>query len=178
MSCTDHTISSLAPWRGCFAPWGFLLPTVRKLLILPFLPSRHLRRFPFCALWSPLPLCHYRVETGSVCISNKHGHDNGLQYTCDEYFASITSFQDIPEKRLLVAVLQRAIQDFTDPKSTDYKRQCARRWLWSDSRTTMSVRWICGMLSDDPEGLRSLVLGRVAVMTDKPKSVLIRVDTK
>lgn len=59
-----------------------------------------------------------------------------------------------PEKRLLVAVIHRAILDFYGHDSHPYHQQEAARWLFQDCREPMSLYWVCNWLSDHPKHLQ------------------------
>lgn len=83
---------------------------------------------------------------------------------------------DSPEARLLVAVLQYAIIDYADPESTEPQRWDAANWLFSTSIKVMSMRWICSMISDNPEYLRERILAKVKTMNSRPKLIMARVD--
>ncbi len=99
-----------------------------------------------------------------------------LKLDTTDFFQGLEPTPHLPELRLMVAVLQRAVADYTDPKSSDYLRCNASRWLFSPSRRVMSVWWICSLLSEEPEKLRKRIVEEVKLMKDKPKSVLFRVD--
>jgi hypothetical protein len=84
----------------------------------------------------------------------------------------------LPEMRLLVAVLHLAIVDYVDPKTTDYFRWQAAKWLFSRERGPMSLWWICQWMSDSPDELRDRLLEAVKKMKEKPKVLLSRVDKR
>lgn len=67
----------------------------------------------------------------------------------------------IPEKRLLAAVLQRAITDFLSGEGE--VKEGARLWLFDDEPTDapLTFRFICEALDLDAESLRSAI-GRQA----------------
>lgn len=94
-----------------------------------------------------------------------------------DFFQGLEPSEDQPELKLLVAVLQRAILDYTDPKACDYHKWNASRWLFSHSRKVMSVWWICCMLSDDPDRLRHRLIEAIKEMRGKPKMVVFRVES-
>jgi hypothetical protein len=58
----------------------------------------------------------------------------------------------IPEKRMLAAVLHRAIMDCLSNTEGDIKRT-ARGWLYCKSIEVMSARWVCDNLDIDHEKL-------------------------
>lgn len=68
-----------------------------------------------------------------------------------------TPGNSIPELRLLAAVLQRAIHDFTGGEGEI--RDGARSWLLEDEPTDapLSFRFICEALDLDPESLRKAI---------------------
>jgi hypothetical protein len=83
----------------------------------------------------------------------------------------------LPEKRLLVAVIQRAIIDYSVPiYDRPHLRYWASAWLFSDSREVMSLYWICAHLSEDPDFFQTAI--RKSLETRKPgkNSVIVRVD--
>jgi hypothetical protein len=83
----------------------------------------------------------------------------------------------IPERRLLVAVIQRAIIDYSVPVyDRPHLRYWASAWLFSDSREVMSLYWISSYLSEDPEGFQEAVRRSVLERPLKKNSVLVRVD--
>lgn len=83
----------------------------------------------------------------------------------------------IPERRLLVAVIQRAIIDYSVPiYDRPHLRYWASAWLFSDSREIMSLYWICSYLSEDPEGFQEAIRKSVQERPAKKNSVLIRVE--
>lgn len=96
-----------------------------------------------------------------------------------DFFQVYSSVEHMPEKRLLVAVIQRALADFTVPDGTHpLLRWEAGKWLFSDSHELMSLWWICSALSDNPAGLRELILTAAKNKTWKSKSVIFRVDRR
>ncbi len=68
------------------------------------------------------------------------------------------SGSSIPEKRLLAAVLQRAITDFVSGEGET--KESARLWLMDDEPTDapLTFRFICEALDLDPESLRKAIL--------------------
>jgi hypothetical protein len=63
----------------------------------------------------------------------------------------------VPEKRLLVAVLQRAVTDFVTGEGD--LREGARLWLMDDEPTDapLTFRFICEALDMDVENLRRAI---------------------
>jgi hypothetical protein len=83
----------------------------------------------------------------------------------------------IPERRLLVAVIQRAIIDYSVPVyDRPHLRYWASAWLFSDSKEIMSLYWISSYLSEDPEGFQEAVRRSVLERPLKKNSVVVRVD--
>lgn len=78
-----------------------------------------------------------------------------------DFFQVYASELRSPEKKLLVAVIQRAIDDFYMIKSKPWVAWEAGKWLFSESRAVMSLCWICDHLSDDGESLRRGVINLV-----------------
>lgn len=83
----------------------------------------------------------------------------------------------MPEKRLLVAVIQRAIIDYSVPVyDRPHLQYWASAWLFSDSRDIMSLYWICSYLSEDPDAFQIAIRRSVKNKPLKKNSVVIRVD--
>ena len=63
----------------------------------------------------------------------------------------------VPEKRLLAAVLQRAITDFISGEGE--VKECARAWLMLDEQTDapLTFRFICEALDLDLVSLRKAI---------------------
>jgi hypothetical protein len=84
----------------------------------------------------------------------------------------------IPEKKLLVAIIQRALIDYSShTRSTPYLQYTAAAWLFSSSRELMSLHWICGYLSEDPQGLQEAIQKSARTNQPKRNTVVIRVET-
>lgn len=74
------------------------------------------------------------------------------------YIPSATKIIITPEKRLLVAILKRAINDYlgrvnTDNRLTGHEAEDAGRWLYElgkDHKTPFSFSWICEYLDIEP----------------------------
>jgi len=68
----------------------------------------------------------------------------------------------VPEKRLLAAVLQRAITDFLTGDGD--LRESARTWLLEEEawESPITFSFICEALDLDTEGLRKAILNQVA----------------
>jgi len=83
----------------------------------------------------------------------------------------------LPEKRLLVAVIHRAIIDYSVPiYDRPHLRYWASAWLFSDSKEVMSLYWICAHLSENPENLQEAIKKAAVERPIKKNSVVIRVD--
>lgn len=83
----------------------------------------------------------------------------------------------MPEKRLLVAVIQRAIIDYSVPVcDRPHLQYWASAWLFSDSKDVMSLYWICSYLSEDPDSFQIAIRRSVKSKPLKKNSVVIRVD--
>ncbi|RMG42091.1 MAG: hypothetical protein D6719_07260 [Candidatus Dadabacteria bacterium] len=65
--------------------------------------------------------------------------------------------QNVPEKRLLAAVLQRAITDYVSGEGE--MREGAREWLMSDEVTDapLTFSFICEALDLEPRSLRQAI---------------------
>lgn len=84
---------------------------------------------------------------------------------------------EMPERRLLVAIIQRALIDYSVPViDRPHLKYWASSWLFSDSKAVMSLFWICSHLSDDPEGFQSAIRRSVREKTVKKNSITIRVN--
>lgn len=87
-----------------------------------------------------------------------------VEATETEHISSSPEFS--PEKKLLVAILRRAVFDFALYRdSTDENHELAveaAEWLWSESEEHMSFRYICDILDMEPGVMRkkALALGR------------------
>jgi hypothetical protein len=100
-------------------------------------------------------------------------------YDTTNFFQVYSSGEYMPEKRLLVAVIQRALADFTVPDGTHpLLKWEAGKWLFSDSHEIMSLWWICSALSDDPKRLRDKILAAAKQKSWRQKAVIFRVDRR
>lgn len=74
--------------------------------------------------------------------------------------------QHVPEKRLLAAVLQRAITDFVSGDGE--LREGARLWLFDDEPTDapLSFLFICEALDLDRDSLRKAILAQATAASD------------
>jgi hypothetical protein len=81
----------------------------------------------------------------------------------------------VPEKRLLAAVLQRAITDFFTGEG-DLKDN-AQSWLSQDELddAPLSYKFVCEALDLDAESLRKAIFNQVAVAIDSQSVALAAV---
>jgi len=88
-----------------------------------------------------------------------------------------------PEKRLLIAMVQRALVDYIAPEQGKAHLQYdAGAWLFAPiSHTTprpFSLYWVCEILSSDPDYLHRRIQVAARSKSYKPKCVMIRVDNR
>lgn len=103
-----------------------------------------------------------------------HAHN---RFDADEYFADLETHAHLqPEKRLLVAVLQRAVLDYLDVNVPRHHRRSARKWLWSGSQDRFSCWWICDTLFPNGDECYRRLLSDLVRRAGKPKIVIMRVD--
>jgi hypothetical protein len=72
-----------------------------------------------------------------------------------------TARYDSPEKRLMAAVLEDALDVYyrSDTKRTAGRRQEAYEWIWADDpRWPFSFRCICDILDLDADAIRSRIV--------------------
>lgn len=85
----------------------------------------------------------------------------------------------LPEKRLMIAIIQRAMYDYTHPiKGKAHIAFDAAAWLFSSETRLMSLHWVCATLSDYPESLRASIQKAARSGKMKTNSVIFRVDTR
>jgi hypothetical protein len=111
-------------------------------------------------------------------VRTKDGKVFSSGFDAAEFFQDLEPRIRLPEMRLLVAVLNLAIVDFTNPKAKTHHRWEAAKWLFARDRGVMSFWWICQWMSDDPDSLRDRLLERIKVMRDKPTVLISRVDKR
>lgn len=77
----------------------------------------------------------------------------------------VADFSQVPERRLLVAVINRALFDYVGQQQEE--QEAAADWMFGDedSSVEFSFPWVCAQLNLDPES----VLSRVRRMTRDPK---------
>lgn len=82
-----------------------------------------------------------------------------------------------PEKRLLIAMVQRALLDYIAPeKNKPHLQYDAGAWIFSHKVTPFSLFWVCEILSTDPQGLHKRIQIAARTKVFKPKCVIMRVD--
>ena len=85
----------------------------------------------------------------------------------------------LPEKRLMLAIIQRALYDYTHPiKGKAHVAFDAAHWLFSTETHIMSLHWICATLSDFPDSLQKAIQKAARSGKVKSNSVIFRVDTR
>lgn len=97
----------------------------------------------------------------------------------DEVFSTPQDIHILAEKRLLVAMVQRALIDYCLPiPGALHLQRDAARWLFSPpSRKVMSLFWVCEYLSEDPGGLHKTI--QIAAKNNaQKKRIVLRVDTR
>ena len=74
----------------------------------------------------------------------------------------------IPEKRLLAAVLQRAVTDFLSGEAE--LADGARSWIFDEEITDapLSFAFICEALDLDPQGLKKAILDQARFVAPEP----------
>jgi hypothetical protein len=83
------------------------------------------------------------------------------------------------EKRLMIAIIQRALIDYTVPvKGKRHYQYDAAAWLFSRDRGLMSLWWVCDALSDRPSELQRRIQTAARNRTIRITGVIVRVDTK
>lgn len=98
----------------------------------------------------------------------------------DDFFDNLVQVDFPPEKRLLIAIIQRALLDYTAPeKGKAHWQYDAGAWLFSASRTPFSLFWVCEALSlENPDCLQKRIQGLARSRTMRVKTVIMRVETK
>lgn len=95
-----------------------------------------------------------------------------------EFHSQSRQIDIMPEKRLLVAIIQRALVDYsTVIEGKTHLHTDAARWLFSASLAPWGLYWICEYLSDSPAHLQRSIQ-RVARRGLRSHTVVMRVDTK
>lgn len=84
----------------------------------------------------------------------------------------------IPERKLLIAIIQRAVVDYlcqeAGKRHLQYDAAC---WLFSSSSTPFSFYWCCEALCECPDSMvRRIRLTVRSAKPHKPNSVIVRVD--
>jgi hypothetical protein len=84
-----------------------------------------------------------------------------------------------PEKRLLIAMVQRALVDYLVPeKGKAHLQYDAAAWIFSPVTSPFSLFWVCDILSVCPEHLHRRIQTAARTKACRPKCVIVRVDTK
>ena len=84
-----------------------------------------------------------------------------------------------PEKRLLIAIIQRALYDYAYPvRGKAHYTFDAAAWLFSEAWTPMSLNWCCSILSESPDSLKLKIRRAAKDKSFKPNAVIFRVDTR
>lgn len=83
-----------------------------------------------------------------------------------------------PEKRLLIAMVQRALVDYIAPeKGKAHLQYDAGAWIFSERRNEpFTLFWVCEILSTDPTHLHRRIQIAARTKAYKPKCVIMRVD--
>jgi hypothetical protein len=97
-------------------------------------------------------------------------------HVIDDFLEASECF--LPEKRLLIAMIQRALMDCICPeKGKAHLQYDAAAWIFSSARTPFSLFWVCDILSSSPEHLHRRIQIAARTKEYKPNCVIIRVDT-
>lgn len=86
-----------------------------------------------------------------------------------------------PERRLLIAMVQRALIDYIVPeRGKPFLQYDAGAWLFASKypSTPFSLYWVCEILSNDPDHLHKRIQIAAKNKSYRPKCVIMRVDTK
>lgn len=109
-------------------------------------------------------------------------NSRGLRFAVDttDYDESQAIEDQMPEKRLLIAIVQRALYDYAYPvPGKAHLQYDAAAWLFNPtSHGLMSLHWICTILSEDPEHLKKRIQKAAKSKIFKGNSVIFRVDTR
>ena len=100
-----------------------------------------------------------------------------MKYDTTDFFQVYQSPEDVPEKKLLSAVLHRAVLDYMNPATHPKYRHNARRFFRNSSFNPMSLCWICHHLFEDSERMRMRILAKIEQPYERSKGIVFRVDT-
>ena len=83
-----------------------------------------------------------------------------------------------PEKRLLIAIVQRALVDYIAPeKGKPHLQYDAGAWIFSEKKNyPFTLFWVCEILSVDPSHLHKRIQIAARSKAYKPKCVIMRVE--
>lgn len=96
-----------------------------------------------------------------------------------DFFQALEQQFTLPEERLLVAIVQRALMDYISPEHGKAHWQYdAGAWLFSSSQTPYSLYWICEILSEAPTDLQKRIQFAAKTKVIRAGGVIMRVDTK
>ena len=108
-------------------------------------------------------------------MTRRPPHSHSL-HVIDDFLEGSEHF--LPEKRLLIAMVQRALMDYICPeKGKAHLQYDAAAWIFSSVRTPFSLFWVCDVLSSSPEYLHRRIQIAARTKEYKPNCVIIRVDT-
>ena len=96
-----------------------------------------------------------------------------------DYYHVYESVAPSPERRLLIAVIQRALYDYAYPiKGKAHYTFDAAHWLFSESQVPYSLVWCCHILSEYPDSLKLQIRRAAKTKSFKQNAVIFRVDTR
>jgi hypothetical protein len=100
----------------------------------------------------------------------------------DDTFSSSHDIPVLAEKRLLVAMIQRALIDYCVPvPGSPHLQRDAARWLFSPpTARVMSLFWVCEHLSESPKDLHRIIqiAAKKHIILQKSQRIVLRVDTR
>lgn len=98
-------------------------------------------------------------------------------YDTTDFFQVYDVDDIVPEKRLLLAMVQRAVLDYASPeKGKEFWQHDAYRWIFSNETHPYTLIWCCEILSDNPQELHRRIQLAARTKTYKSKYVIVRVD--
>ena len=98
-------------------------------------------------------------------------------YDTTDFFQVYDVDDSTPEKRLLLAMVQRAVLDYANPeKGKEFWQHDAYRWLFSTETHPYTLVWVCEILSDNPIELQRRIQFAAKSKTYKSKYVIVRVE--
>lgn len=97
----------------------------------------------------------------------------------DNDYVETRSQRSMPEKRLLLAILRRAIWDFALyrlPEDSHHKMHLdAAGWIFWDGEEHMTFLWICDVLELNPKQIREAT---VRLTRDEIKRICARIEAE